>query len=119
MKQALTLNRWIPPNAGNEHLHYMTRHKQVKMIKETVWGAAKHAGWVKVTGRAKLTVRFVFGVNRVRDVDNLQYRAKALVDGLKPFFVDDSPQWLDRVVEVVVERGGKRTEVTLESLDEA
>ena len=118
MRQELVIPGWVPPNAGNEHLHYMTRHKQVKMIKQTVWGAAKHAGWVKVTGRARLSVTFVFSVKRTRDVDNLAYRAKALVDGLKPFVVDDSPEWLERPDPVaVVEKGRTATIVVLESLD--
>lgn len=118
MRQELVIPGWVPPNVANAGAaHPMAKHKQTKITKQTVWAYAKHAGWKKIHTRGRLTVTFVFSVKRTRDVDNLAMRAKALVDGLKPFFVDDSPEWLERPVPTVeVRKGVLETRVVLESL---
>jgi hypothetical protein len=90
------------------------------MVRDTVWAAAKQAGWKYVGDDApkqRLTIVFVFPLNRRRDVDNLFARAKHVCDGIKPFIIDDDSDHLDLRVEAVVERGVKETRLTLEPVD--
>jgi hypothetical protein len=117
--QRLVIRDWLPPPVANtsRQRHWATVRKEVEAVKIMVWASAKHAGWQPVKGRARITVVFVHAVKRRRDHDNTTARAKHLIDGLKPWIVDDSEEWLDLpVVRNDVRRGERATEITLESL---
>lgn len=117
MKQTLLIEGWLPAPVlnGSRQKHWATLRKEALAAKTMAWTSAKQAGWVFVPGKVKLTVVFVFGVNRHRDTDNLYARAKHLVDGLKVmFFEDDDTDHLELVVLAVVLRGVKETRMLLE-----
>ena len=118
MKQRLVIPGWLPPPVTNtsRQRHWATVRKEVKDVKEKAWGYAQAAGWVPVLGRARITVIFVHPVQRHRDHDNTTARAKHLIDGLKPWIVDDSTDWLDLSITNVVRRGERATEITLEAV---
>ncbi len=116
--QSLVIQGWVPPPVlnGSRQRHWTVLRKEAQMVKDTVWASAKQAGWRYVgddAPRQKLTVTFVFPSHRRRDIDNLYARAKHLVDGIKPFIVDDDSEHLDLEVRAVVERGMKETRIEL------
>ncbi len=116
--QTLTIQGWVPPPVlnGSRQRHWSVLRREAQMVKDTVWASAKQAGWHYVGADApkqKLTVTFVFPSQRRRDVDNLYARAKHLLDGIKPFIVDDDSEHLDLEVRAVVERGVKATQIEL------
>jgi Holliday junction resolvase RusA-like endonuclease len=115
-KQTLVIRGWHPPNTANgSQTNRYTRQKNKKAAETVVWASAKHAGWKRVEGRARLTVTLVYARTYRMDTDNLYARCKPICDGLKEFIVDDSRQWLDLRVDVAVRPGAeKATELTLE-----
>jgi len=116
--QHCVIPNWLPPAVLNtsRQRHWASVRKEVNTVKETVWASAKHAGWQRLDCKARLTVVFVHPVKRTRDEDNTVARAKHVIDGLKPFFVEDSPEWLERHVRAEVRPGVKQTELTLEPI---
>lgn len=115
--QTCVITGWLPRPAMNVgHRHWAVRHRTVKAEKLTVWAYAHNAGWQRVEGRVRLTVTFVFPVERKRDLDNLHARAKSTIDALKPFFTDDSPEWLELHVNAEVRKGERATELRLEAI---
>lgn len=76
-----------------------------------------------VTGRARLAIRWVFPQERKRDLDNHTTGVvKALIDALvqaQVLSADDSAHLELAPVEIVVERGQRRMELTLEALEAA
>ncbi len=132
-RQTLEIPGWLPePLANVSGDHWRKREKKLRNAQTVVWVAAKQAGWAPVTGRAKLTITLVFGVQRRRDTDNLYARVKGCVDGLKPHpaataqfkqaLVIDSPGWitdddtehLELVVRAEVSKVWMGTRMTLE-----
>jgi len=117
--QTLVIPAWLPEQVANgPHGHWSTRQKKLGNAQLVTWSAAKNARWIPVTGRAKLTVTFIFPVRRRRDIDNLYARAKGVVDGVKRggWIVDDSSEWLDLSVLAEVEPGLRATVLKLEPL---
>lgn len=117
--QQLTIRGWHPPNVMNgSQTNRYTRQAIKKQAETTVWVSAKHAQWVKVTGRARLTVVLVYSRGVRMDRDNLYARCKPICDGIKEWIVDDSLKWLDLRADVAVRPGAeKATELTLEAVD--
>ncbi len=121
MIQTLTIPDWFPawnPNGTGNRSHWAALAKRKKADELMVWASAKHANWRKVEGKARLTIVFVYP-RRVRlDTDNLYARVKGCVDGLKPWFRDDSTEWLDLHVTSEVQPGKKALVLTLEDIDQ-
>lgn len=114
--QHLTIEDWLPDQISNGSIKSNWRKvaKAKKAAKTMAWASAKQAGWEFVPGRVRLSIVYVFSVNRTRDTDNLYARSIGLVNGLKgTFFEDDSTDVLDLVVTAEVRRGVKATEITL------
>ena len=115
--QTLVIPDWLPPNVSNgSHGHWARRQAIQKQCKTMAWASAQHAGWQRVRTRARLTITLVFAQHRRRDRDNLYARCKGIVDGLKPFMVDDSLEWLDLIVNVEVHPKTRQTHLTLEAV---
>jgi len=116
-RQEVTIDGFLPVQVANgAHGHWSKRYRMHRVEMATAWGAAKHAGWQRITSRARLTITLVFSVPRRRDTDNLYARCKGLVDGIKPFCVDDSTEWLELIVLAEVIPGVRRTHLLLEAL---
>lgn len=118
-KQTLEIPGWLPPPVlnGSRQLHWSVLKRRADSTKLMAWTAARQAGWTRVPGRVRLTVTFVFTVNRRRDVDNMYARCKHLIDGLKgEFFADDSMDIMELTVKTEVQPGLKATRIELESL---
>lgn len=115
-KQTLVIKDWVPaPLANGSHGHWSQRQKKIKAAKTMAWACARYAGWAFVPGRVRLTIVYVFPVNRKRDTDNLYTRSKGLVDGLKgDFFTDDDTEHLELVVLAVVLPKTTETRLMLE-----
>lgn len=117
--QTLVIRGWLPPDIANasRQRHWTAIRKAAKATQTLVWASAKHAGWRYVgddAPRMRLTVVFVFSVHRKRDQDNLVARCKHMVDGLKPFLIDDDLEHLELVVNAEVRPGVQQVELTLE-----
>lgn len=106
---------WHPANRGNQKLHWARRRKLDMQAKEVAYWHAKQAGWLPLDKPARLHVVLVVAKGPLPDVDNAYARVKPLVDGLKPFMVDDGPKWLTLTVEC---RRGPAKQVEME-LEEA
>lgn len=110
---------WLPAPTmnGSRQKHWATLKKQADITKQTVWASCRQAGWTHIGDGApkqRLIVTFVFGVKRRRDLDNLYARAKHVVDGIKPFIVDDDMEHLDLRVQGEVQPGRRATILELE-----
>lgn len=117
MKQVLTIEGWLPEQVANgTHGHWATRKKKHDIAKKTAWAYATHAGWQRIDGKARLTITYVFSQKRRRDIDNLVARSKGLIDGIKPFLVDDDSEHLELVVRAEVRPGEKGVRMELEAL---
>lgn len=109
---------WLPaPVAnGSRQKHWATIRRQAEGDKIMAWASAKQADWQRIPGHARLTITLVFPVKRQRDTDNTYARVKHVVDGLKPFLIDDSDEWLTLVVHSTVEPGVKAVRMVLEEI---
>lgn len=117
--QTLVINDWLPEQLANgSHGHWSVRQKKLKAAHIMVWAAAKQEGLQPVVGRARVTIKLVFPVNRRRDADGLHARIKGVLDGLVKggWLVDDSTDHIELRVTAEVRPGHKGTEITLESL---
>lgn len=117
--QRCVIPNWLPPDIANasRQRHWTAIRKAAKATQTMVWASAKHAGWRYVgddAPRMRLTVLFVFSVHRRRDQDNLVARCKYMVDGLKPFLIDDDLEHLELVVRAETRPGTRQVELTLE-----
>lgn len=134
--QVLTINDWLPEQLANgPHSHWSVRQRKLNAAQVMVWSAARMANWQPVTGKARLTITFVFPQRRARDVDNLYSRAKGCIDGLKThtlsagrgkaraqvmrpgWIVDDSIEYLELRVLAEVRPGVKCVEMMLEGIE--
>lgn len=117
MIQRCTIADWLPSMSANgSHGHWRSAQKQHDTDMHTTYGALLYAGWKRVESKARLRITLVFSVRRRRDTDNLYYRCKGVIDGIKPFLVDDDTEHLEIVPPVVlVERGRRGVELELES----
>jgi Holliday junction resolvase RusA-like endonuclease len=99
--------------------HWRTRQKKHDIDRDTAWAAAKHAGWKFVPGRVKLTITLCYTGRYRVDADNLAYRCKGMIDGLKgDFFTDDSTEWLVLDVRAQMAMPGvKELHIELESIE--
>lgn len=104
------------PVANGSHGHWSRRYGSHRVAKVAAWGACKMAGWERIDTRARLTITLVFPQHRRRDTDNLYARCKGIVDGVKPFMLDDSSDVLELVVRSEVEPGKRATRLVLEAL---
>lgn len=115
--QTLTVRDWMPqwnPNGTGNRSHWATLQKRKRADEVMAWAAARQAGWVRIPGKVRLEIVFVYPRKVRVDTDNLYSRVKGLVDGLKKeFFEDDSTDVLDLHVTAVVEPGTKETRMTL------
>jgi hypothetical protein len=119
-RQELVIKDWLPDALTNgPRGHWSVYQKKLKAAQTMVWAEAKHQGLKPITGRARVTITLVFGVERRRDRDGLFSRVKGLLDGLVKggWLVDDSLAWLDLDVRAEVQKGVKETRITLEALD--
>ncbi len=99
MIQTVTIFDWLPTMSANgSHGHWAKAKKKHDIDRDTAWASAKHAGWRKFDGKVRVTVTLYFAQRRRRDADNLHYRVKGCVDGIKDFCVDDSTEWMDLIV---------------------
>lgn len=117
--QSLSIQGWIPDQITNGQGKAQWRAiKARKAAKIMAWACARQAQWQFVPGRVRLSITYVFSVNRKRDTDNLYARSVGLINGLKgEWFTDDDTEHLDLHVQAVVEKGIKETRITLEPLD--
>ncbi len=101
-----TIPGWLPEQMANgSHGHWSQRQKKLTQAANMAYWHAKQAGWTPLTTRARLDIVLVFPQRRHRDHDNLVSRCKGLIDGIKPFVVDDCTDWLDLHVSARVEAG--------------
>lgn len=115
--QRLAIVGWHPAQVANgSHGHWATRKKHHDEAAGMAWAHAQRAGWSRVTSRARLRLTYVFPQQRRRDIDNLVARSKGFIDGLKPWLVDDSTDWLLLQVNAEVSPGIKALRVELEEL---
>lgn len=121
--QTVTITDWLPTMSANgSHGHWSKARKAHEIDMQTAWASCKHAGWRKFNGKVRVTIILHFAVNRRRDVDNLHYRIKGCLDGIKEFCVDDSAEWMELVVAAhnplpATHKGvRKATEITMETL---
>ena len=116
--QRLRIAGWLPAQVANgSHGHWSTRRGIYQRAKLGAYVAALDARWRPVRGRARLDIVLVFPQHRRRDTDNLYARCKGLVDGIKPFIVDDATEWLELHVSARVEPGRRAVEMTLSGRD--
>lgn len=118
--QQLVIKDWLPDALTNgPRGHWSVYQKKLKAAQTMVWAEGKQQGLRPLTGRARVTITLVFGVERRRDRDGLFSRVKGVVDGLVKggWLVDDSLKWLDLDVRAEVQKGEKRTEIVLEALE--
>ena len=116
--QSLVIPGWLPEQLANSHLHWRVHRKRHHTARDTVWAYARQAGWQPVKTRARLTIVLVFPrkYGRGMDADNAVARCKGAIDGLKPWIVDDSTDWLELDVRAIVEPGVRETRITLEEV---
>jgi hypothetical protein len=136
LRQYLVIRDWHPQTNANRRASPWTTRDRKQTDEETVWAAAKFAGWQFVAGRVRLTIQLVYPQRYPTDRDNRYARVKGVVDGLHNrkhrervgkltvevdrlgFFTDDTDAWCDLIVpEPIVERGVKETRITLEPLN--
>jgi len=120
--QTLTINDWLPTMSANgSHEHWSKAKKKHDVDMQTTWASAKYAGWQRFSSKVRVTIILYFAQRRSRDTDNLYYRCKGVVDGIKDFCVDDSTQWMELIVAeqlvlpLAISR--KATEITMETLE--
>lgn len=129
MKQELLIRGWHPRTSPNgSHGHWSTHQRNHDVDRDMAWASARQAGWTYVPGRVRLTITLVYPRKPVPDPDNAVARCKGLIDGLTEkryvsgiqerrysgWFTDDSTEWLDLEVRVVVEKGIKAVRIELE-----
>ena len=118
MIQRCTVTDWLPSMSANgSHGHWKPKQNQHDTDMQTVYGAALFAKWKPIASRARLSITLVFPQRRRRDTDNLHYRVKGVIDGIKPFVVDDDTEHLDLVVRAETRPGVKAVELVLEALE--
>lgn len=116
MIQRCAIEDWLPTMSANgSHGHWSASKRKHDTDMQTTYGSLLHAGWKRITTRGVLTIALVFPQRRRRDADNLHYRCKGLIDGVKPFLVDDDTEHVELVVLAVVEPGVKCVRLELES----
>ncbi len=114
--QTLVIENWLPePIANGSHGHHMVKHRKLQDAQKHAQDHAFAARWKKIDVKARLTIVLVFPTNQRRDTDNLYSRCKGVIDGLKPWIVDDSMQWLELHVTARVEPRRKAVELRLEA----
>lgn len=116
-EQTLTIRGWHPEQLANgPHEHWATKARKKRDAARVAYLSALGAEWVKVPGRVRLEIVFVFPQRRRRDPDNLYARAKGLIDGVKEFFEDDDADHLDLHVSALVQPKTKETRLRLMAL---
>lgn len=121
--QTVTIDDWLPTmNANGSHGHWASSRRAHHDDQETVWVSCKHAGWQRFDGKVRVRITLYFPQQRRRDIDNLFYRCKGVIDGVKEFCVDDSSEWME--LTVAAQPGWplpgvrKATEITMQTLNE-
>ena len=123
-RQVLVLHDFPSPKLArtlspNGRPHWRTKVLSTRHVNEVVAGWANLQGILPVGGPARLTIRYVMPIARKRDQDNYTTGVtKALIDGLvrsEILLGDDTALLTLAPVELVVERGELRTEVTIET----
>ena len=116
MMQTVTISDWLPTMSANgSHEHWSKAQKAHDCDRDTAWGSAKHAGWQRFDCKVRVTITLYFSQHRRRDIDNLHYRVKGVIDGIKYFCIDDDAEHMELVVaaQVPLIGGRKATEITM------
>jgi len=120
MIQTVTISDWLPTmNANSSHGHWSKARKAHDVDRDTAWASAKYAGWQRFEGKVRVTITLYFAQHRRRDLDNLYYRCKGALDGIKAFCTDDDAEHMELVVaaQLALIPGRKATEICMETLE--
>ena len=85
-------------SANGSHGHWAKAKKAHDIDRDTAWASAKYAGWQRFDTKVRVTIILYFAQKRRRDPDNLHYRVKGVVDGIKDFCIDDDTEHMELVV---------------------
>jgi Holliday junction resolvase RusA-like endonuclease len=120
MIQTVTIQDWLPTMSANgSHGHWSKARKAHDIDRDTAWASAKHACWQRFDGKVRVTITLYFAQQRRRDLDNLYYRCKGTIDGIKDFCVDDDAEHMELVVaaQLALTGGRKATEIVMETIE--